>query len=138
MDGKRWDVDTALIDSWMFTLSRRERARMVAVISMLADFGPGLGRPHVGKIVSSRHSQMKELRVSGDFGRELRVLFCFAPDPRPFSSAGAISQANGARGSGKKFRSLTITLTTIWGGLDEQECSATGADGESGSLIRRG
>lgn len=82
MDGKRWDVDTALIDSWIFTLSRRERARMVAVISMLADFGPGLGRPHVGKIVSSRHSQMKELRVSGDFGRELRELFCFAPDRR--------------------------------------------------------
>lgn len=82
MDRNTWDVETGLVEAWLLSLSRRERARVLALLSMLADFGPRLGRPHVGKIVGSRHSQMKELRLSGDHGRQLRVLFCFAPDRR--------------------------------------------------------
>ena len=92
-----WEVDTALVDDWVLTLSRRERARLVALISMLADFGPSLGRPHVGKIVGSRHSQMKELRVSGEHGRQLRVLFCFAPDRRAVLLRGGDKSGQWAR-----------------------------------------
>jgi len=75
-----WVIDTSRIEEWMATLSSGERTRMVALISLLSDYGPQLGRPYVGKIVGSKHSAMKELRVSGEQGRVLRVLFCFAPN----------------------------------------------------------
>ena len=44
---------------------------------LLAETGPGLGRPVVGAITGSRRSNMKELRVSQ--GGALRVLFAFDP-----------------------------------------------------------
>lgn len=44
---------------------------------MLADMGPGLGRPLVDQITSSKHPNMKELRVS-----TARILFAFDPARR--------------------------------------------------------
>ena len=44
---------------------------------LLAQVGPNLKRPVVGEITSSRHANMKELRVSK--GGALRVLFAFDP-----------------------------------------------------------
>lgn len=44
---------------------------------LLAEVGPNLRRPVVGEITSSRHANMKELRVSK--GGALRVLFAFDP-----------------------------------------------------------
>ena len=44
---------------------------------LLAEHGPGLKRPVVAEILSSRHSRMKELRVSR--AGALRVLFAFDP-----------------------------------------------------------
>jgi hypothetical protein len=45
---------------------------------MLAERGPLMRRPYVGEIVTSRHHNMKELRVPAS-RVELRVLFCFDP-----------------------------------------------------------
>lgn len=50
---------------------------MIALLGMLATHGPHLGRPYVGKIVGSRYSNMKELRLTGLQGRQMRVLWCF-------------------------------------------------------------
>ncbi|HDH27224.1 MAG TPA: diaminopimelate decarboxylase [Actinobacteria bacterium] len=44
---------------------------------LLAEHGPSLKRPLVGEITSSRHPNMKELRVSK--AGALRVLFAFDP-----------------------------------------------------------
>ncbi len=56
----------------------RRIIRLDAVIDVLALEGPLMRRPYAGEIVTSRHHNMKELRVpAGD--KELRVLFCFDP-----------------------------------------------------------
>ncbi len=46
-------------------------------VMLLAEHGPAWKRPVVGKIRSSRHANMKELRTSK--GGALRVLFAFDP-----------------------------------------------------------
>jgi len=43
-------------------------------VDMLAEHGPGLGRPLVDSITGSRHANLKELRVG-----TCRVLFAFDP-----------------------------------------------------------
>ena len=48
----------------------------MAVVRMLENGGPGLGRPYVDAIKTSRHANMKELRPP--IGH-LRVLFAFDP-----------------------------------------------------------
>jgi hypothetical protein len=49
-----------------------------AKVVLLQKLGPGLPRPHAGLIHSSRHSNMKELRIQHS-GRPYRVLFAFDP-----------------------------------------------------------
>jgi len=46
-------------------------------VMLLAEHGPGLKRPVVAEIRSSRHGRMKELRISR--AGALRVLFVFDP-----------------------------------------------------------
>ena len=48
------------------------------MVRLLQMRGPSLGRPHADLIQSSRHSNMKELRVQ-HAGRPYRVLFAFDP-----------------------------------------------------------
>lgn len=50
---------------------------MAELVDVLADRGPGLGRPIVDRIQASRHHNMKELRAAQ--GGALRVLFMFDP-----------------------------------------------------------
>ncbi|GAB3935152.1 hypothetical protein GCM10029976_045090 [Kribbella albertanoniae] len=59
---------------WLDELSTPDRDRLRARVSLIAELGPGLGRPVVETIKSSRHPNMKELR-SGT----IRVLFVFDP-----------------------------------------------------------
>src|SRR5437660_8599647 len=49
-----------------------------AEVNLLRRFGPTLGRPHVDSVASSKHANMKELRVQHR-GRPYRVLFAFDP-----------------------------------------------------------
>ena len=46
-------------------------------MTLLAEHGPALRRPIVAEIASSRHPNLKELRISK--GGALRVLFAFDP-----------------------------------------------------------
>jgi hypothetical protein len=59
---------------WLRQLPSTDRSRLLARVDLVAEQGPGLGRPVVETIKASRHQNMKELR-SGT----IRVLFAFDP-----------------------------------------------------------
>lgn len=51
---------------------------LLAMMGLLEQFGPQLGRPHVDTLNGSRHSNMKELRFNAADG-VWRFLFAFDP-----------------------------------------------------------
>jgi hypothetical protein len=61
---------------WFDALTGADQERVAAAVEILAEFGPGLGRPFVDTLKGSRHTNMKELRPRGG---HLRVLFAFDP-----------------------------------------------------------
>jgi hypothetical protein len=72
-----WDVEvTDQCEAWFDALEDDEWDAVVVAVGVLAAHGPSLGRPLVDSIHSSRHANMKELRVPGD---HMRVLFAFDP-----------------------------------------------------------
>jgi hypothetical protein len=74
-----WEVEyTDEFGVWWDSLSESEQAELAAKVELLQEFGPTLPRPHSDTIVSSRHSNMKELRGKVD-ERRLRVLYAFDP-----------------------------------------------------------
>lgn len=77
-----WDVDLARIESWLYELDQGSYEQVVAAIELLAERGPGLGRPLVDTVTASRHKNMKELRPGSSGRTELRVLFAFDPKRR--------------------------------------------------------
>lgn len=74
-----WDVEyTDEFGEWWESLSAPEQEEINAKVELLEEFGPTLPRPHSDVIVTSRHSNMKELR--GHVGStHLRVLYAFDP-----------------------------------------------------------
>jgi len=65
-------------DAWWVELSEDEQVVIAAKVELLQKYGPSLPRPHSDVIVTSRHSNMKELR--GKAGESvLRVLYAFDP-----------------------------------------------------------
>lgn len=74
-----WDVEyTDEFDAWWDDLGEDERVAIDAKVRLLIQFGPVLGRPHADVVETSRHSNMKELRIPCA-GRPYRVLFAFDP-----------------------------------------------------------
>jgi hypothetical protein len=70
-----WDVEvTDQFIEWWDTLSVEEQEAISAAVELLEQRGPGLGRPVVDSITSSRHANMKELRTG-----TTRTLFAFNP-----------------------------------------------------------
>jgi hypothetical protein len=55
------------------------RLALLAHMSLLATFGPALGRPHVDTLVGSKYRNMKELRFDAENGA-WRVAFAFDPE----------------------------------------------------------
>jgi hypothetical protein len=71
-----WEIEyTDEFGLWWESLTEDQQEALDAAVVLLADAGPSLGRPLVDRVVSSRHQNMKELRVSK--GGALRVLFAF-------------------------------------------------------------
>jgi len=64
-------------EEWWLGLTQDQQEALDDRVKLLAEVGSGLKRPTVGAIKSSRHTNMKELRVSK--GGALRVLFAFDP-----------------------------------------------------------
>lgn len=58
------------------TLPRDVQKALAAHIRLLAEFGPGLGRPSVDTLKGSRIANLKELRFAADSG-VWRVAFAF-------------------------------------------------------------
>jgi len=75
-------VDVELIEDWLDQTDPDTFDQVVAAIRLLADHGPGLGRPLVDSIVGSRHKNMKELRPGSSGRSEVRILFAFDPRRR--------------------------------------------------------
>ncbi len=74
-----WEVEyTDEFETWWETLTDAEQASIAAVVGLLEDEGPQLGYPYSSGITSSRHAQMRELRVQHQ-GRPHRVLYAFDP-----------------------------------------------------------
>jgi hypothetical protein len=72
-----WDIEaTDDFALWFEALDRADQERVTAAVEVLAELGPGLGRPFVDTLKGSRHSNMKELRPRGG---HLRVHFAFDP-----------------------------------------------------------
>ena len=73
-----WEVEfTDELEGWWNSLSEDE-VEVSAKVDLLEEHGPTLPRPHADVIVSSRHSNMKELRGKVR-DRHLRVLYAFDP-----------------------------------------------------------
>lgn len=73
-----WDVEfTDQFEEWWYQLCEHQQEALDERVMLLADRGPALKRPIVGAVSTSRHPNMKELRVSR--GGALRVLFAFDP-----------------------------------------------------------
>lgn len=76
---EEWEVEyTDEFGSWWGGLAEAEQEDVRASVNLLRRFGPSLGRPHVDSVTSSRHRNMKELRIQHR-GRPYRVLFAFDP-----------------------------------------------------------
>ena len=67
--------------SWLDSLPSVDRVGILQDASLLREFGPQLGRPHVDTMKGSKHSNMKELR-SRQAGHQYRTLFAFDPKQR--------------------------------------------------------
>ena len=81
-DREVWEVDVELIEDWLKAVDDDTYDQIGAAIEVLAEHGPGLGRPLVDSIVGSRHKNMKELRPGSSGRSELRILFAFDPRRR--------------------------------------------------------
>lgn len=73
-----WEVVfTEEFGRWFEGLTEAQQDAIVARVDLLEAHGPALGRPTVDTIKASRHSNMKELRISE--GAAIRILFAFDP-----------------------------------------------------------
>jgi hypothetical protein len=70
-----WNVEfTDQFEIWWESLTEAEQDEIDAVVALLQERGPGLGRPLVDGVHQSRFSNMKELRLG-----TTRILFAFDP-----------------------------------------------------------
>lgn len=65
-------------ETWWDGLSVEEQIRINATMILLESQGVNLGHPHSSKILGSRYSHMRELRIQ-HAGRPYRILYAFDP-----------------------------------------------------------
>ena len=74
-----WEVEyTDEFENWWSGLDAEEQVSVAAVVEVLAELGPSLSFPYSSHVKSSRHGNMRELRVQHR-GRPYRVLYAFDP-----------------------------------------------------------
>ena len=109
-----WEVEyTDQFEGWWERLGIEQQEALDDRVMLLAEVGPGLGRPVVDTITGSRHANMKELRASQ--GGALRVC-------SPSTHGGArsccwagTSRAAGMSGTGGRFPRRMRCTTSISG-----------------------
>jgi hypothetical protein len=73
----KWEVEyTDQFSDWFEDLTGSQKSSVIAAVDVLGEAGPGLGRPFVDTIKSSRHPNMKELRPQRG---NIRIFFAFDP-----------------------------------------------------------
>ena len=74
-----WDVEyTDQFAQWWDGLTPEEQGSVGLGVDLLEEKGPTLEFPHSSRILSSRHTNMRELRVQSG-GRPLRIFYAFDP-----------------------------------------------------------
>jgi hypothetical protein len=74
-----WEVEfTDEFEVWWDDLAEGEQESVRASVMLLGNFGPELRFPHSSKVTTSRHANMRELRIQ-HAGRPYRVLYAFDP-----------------------------------------------------------
>src|ERR1700710_2084764 len=72
----RWKSErTDEFEEWWATLTKMERRLVLSSIQSLEESGTATGRPTVGSVKGSWHSNMRELRAT----RTIRIFFAFDP-----------------------------------------------------------
>jgi len=75
-----WDVETTdKFDEWFYAQVMALKEDVLAAMSILAEYGPQLGRPYVDTVNGSTHANMKELRIQ-HAGHPIRAFFAFDPN----------------------------------------------------------
>jgi hypothetical protein len=101
-----WEVtSTDEFDAWILSdqVDTPAREDIRAVLIILRETGPLLGRPLSDTLKGSRHSNMKELRVQSK-GRPFRILYAFDPNRT------AVLLLGGNKQSDKRFYDRMIPL----------------------------
>ena len=74
-----WEVEyTDQFSQWWDSLTLEEQRSVGLGVDLLEEKGPTLDFPHSSRIQSSRHRNMRELRVQSG-GRPLRIFYAFDP-----------------------------------------------------------
>ena len=80
-------------EDWWDGLTEEEQDSVAARVELLERHGPNLGRPLADVVRSSRHPNMKELRIQ-HAGKPYRVLFAFDPARRAILLVGGDKTGN--------------------------------------------
>jgi hypothetical protein len=89
-----WEVEfTDEFGNWWDALSDGLRDAVDRAVRLVMSRGPRLGYPHSSAIASSRHGQLRELRVQYR-GRPIRILYAFDPRPVAILLAGGDKTGN--------------------------------------------
>lgn len=79
MSAMLWEIEgTDEFVAWYRELEEAEIDAVNAVVELLEEDGPNLGRPHADTLEGSHIANLKELRPPGR-GKFLRILFVFDP-----------------------------------------------------------
>lgn len=74
-----WEViETTEYSEWFVTLTHKQQRSIFERLELLKMHGPGLTRPYADTLRGSRHTNLKELRISSE--GTLRILFGFDPE----------------------------------------------------------
>jgi hypothetical protein len=75
-----WPIKTTdVFDDWFADLDEVAQVEVIAVVGLLKQRGPHLGRTHADTLNGSKHANMKELRASTS-DKVLRIAFAFDPE----------------------------------------------------------
>lgn len=88
-----WNIVIDPIRDWLTSQDRDTVVRIRAALEVLAQDGPNLKRPLVGKIESSTIiKNLKELRPPSPIGSTIRILFTFDPNRNAIMLVGGDKQ----------------------------------------------
>lgn len=75
-----WEVENSdVFDEWFKAQSVELQDDVLAVMQVLSELGPNLGRPYVDTLNGSKYPNMKELRIQFE-GDPIRAFFAFDPE----------------------------------------------------------